>query len=137
MLSIKQLQENNPEFNARLKKTVIKYSVILFIGFSYLIFVLCTGIRIPCLFYEITGLKCPGCGISRMFVSLAKLDFAAAFKFNPFALITGPFVLLYFVLNEIEYVKNGNGRREKLKVFIYPELVAALIYAVIRNIFPI
>ena len=137
MLSIKRLQENNPEFNARLKKTVIKYSVILFIGFSYLIFVLCTGIRIPCLFYEITGLKCPGCGISRMFVSLAKLDFAAAFKFNPFALITGPFVLLYFVLNEIEYVKNGNGRREKLKVFIYPELVAALIYAVIRNIFPI
>ncbi len=116
---------------------MIKYSVILCIGVAYLIFVLRTGIRIPCLFYEITALKCAGCGISRMFVSLARLDIIAAFKYNPFVFITGPFVILYLCSSELEYVKHGSRNAQKWSVFIYTELFFALAYGVLRNIFPI
>jgi hypothetical protein len=41
------------------------------------------GIGIPCLFYRITGFQCPGCGNSRAALALLRLDFAAAFGYNP------------------------------------------------------
>ena len=122
---------------ARLKKTVIKYSVILGIAVAYLIFVLCTGLGIPCVFYEITGLKCPGCGISKMFISLVKLDFVSAFWHNPFLFITGPFLVAYLALGEIKYVRTGNNDMGKWEIFLWVELALALAYAVLRNIFPI
>lgn len=36
-----------------------------------------------CPFLLITGYPCPGCGITRAAFSLLRLDFAAAFSFNP------------------------------------------------------
>ena len=33
---------------------------------------------IPCVFNLITGYYCPGCGITRMFISIYKLDFYQA-----------------------------------------------------------
>ena len=77
MRLIRQLQISNSEVKKRLQKTLLKYAIVFAIALAYLIFVLCTGIGIPCIFYEITGLKCVGCGISRMLVSIVKLDFAA------------------------------------------------------------
>lgn len=41
------------------------------------------NIGIPCLFYELTGLQCPGCGNSRAALALARLDLPAAFCYNP------------------------------------------------------
>ncbi len=59
------------------------YAVILTIGSAYLLFILITGWGIPCLYHLTTGWLCPGCGISRMFLSLARGDIAAAFAYNP------------------------------------------------------
>lgn len=136
MLSTKQSTETATELKARLKGAVIKYSVILLVGIAYLVFVLCTGLRIPCPFYEITDLKCPGCGISRMFVSLARLDVIAAFKYNPFVFITGPLLVIYLVSSEIEYVKHGRESTKKWGALLYAELLLALAYGVLRNLFP-
>ena len=122
---------------ARLRKTVIKYSVILGIAAAYLIFVLCTGLGIPCLFYEITGLKCPGCGISKMFISLIKLDVVSAFWHNPFLFITGPFLVAYLAVSEVKYVRTGNNDMGKWEIFLWVEIALVLTYAVLRNIFPI
>lgn len=41
------------------------------------------GYSLPCLFYQITGLMCPGCGNSRAALALLRLDIAAAFSYNP------------------------------------------------------
>lgn len=41
------------------------------------------GIGIPCLFRSITGLECPGCGNTRAAFALLRLDFGAAFRYNP------------------------------------------------------
>lgn len=40
------------------------------------------GIGIPCLFYQVTGLQCPGCGNSRAVMALLRLDLAAALSYN-------------------------------------------------------
>lgn len=40
------------------------------------------GIGIPCLFYQITGWQCPGCGNSRAALALLRLDLKAALGYN-------------------------------------------------------
>ena len=128
---------SNPEIKARARRVVVKYSIILGVGVAYLIFFLCVGFGIPCVFREITGLKCPGCGISKMFVSLARLDFAAAFRHNPLIFTTGPFLPAYLVTSEIKYIRCGERNMDKWEIFLWVELALLLAYGVLRNIFPI
>lgn len=128
---------NNSELKKRLRKTAVKYSVILCIALAYLIFVQYTHRGIPCLFYKITGWKCVGCGISRMLISLVRLDFISAFWHNPFLFITGPFILAYLVCRDAKYVLRGNGQMGRWEIFIWIELFLAIAYGIARNIFPI
>jgi hypothetical protein len=137
MQSIRQLKDSNPEVSKRFYNIAIKYGIIFGIGLTYLFFVLLSGLRIPCVFYEFTGLKCPGCGITRMIVSLAKLNFTDAFGYNPFLFITGPFILIYLAISEIKYVLCGNRKIGKWEIFIPVELILAIAYGVLRNIYPI
>lgn len=39
--------------------------------------------ELPCLFVGLFGIPCPGCGITRAYIALFRLDFAAAFAYNP------------------------------------------------------
>ena len=41
-----------------------------------------SGLGLPCLFYQITGLMCPGCGNTRAALALLRLDIGAAFSYN-------------------------------------------------------
>lgn len=119
----------------RLKSTLIKYGVIFGIALAYLIFVLCTGLGIPCVFHAITKLECPGCGVTRMLISIVKLDFVSAFWYNPFLFITGPFLIAYLIACEVKFIKHGNRNMGKWQIFMYVELALALLYGILRNIF--
>ncbi|MBU1598589.1 DUF2752 domain-containing protein [bacterium] len=46
-----------------------------------------------CLFKEVTHIPCPGCGMTRAFLSLIKGEFWKALSFNP-----ASFLLLFFTL---------------------------------------
>ena len=137
MLSTRQLKDSNYEMLGRLRRVSIKYGIIFGIGLGYLFFILLSGLRIPCIFYEITGFKCPGCGVTRMIVSISRLEFAAAFRYNPFLFITGPLLLIYLAFSEIKYVLCGNRKMGKWEIFIPVELILAIAYGVLRNIYPI
>lgn len=65
--------------NVKRKKTK-KEIFLLLLGFL-LIAVLYFFFGCP--FYYFTGIPCPGCGTSRALMSLARLDFTAAFYFHP------------------------------------------------------
>ena len=125
------------ETKKRLKSTLIKYGIIFGVALAYLVFVLCTNVGIPCVFNLITGLKCPGCGISRMLMSIARLDFVSAFWYNPFLFITGPLIIAYIAASEVKFVKYGNRDMGKWQIFMWVELVLLLAYWVLRNIFSI
>ena len=119
----------------RLKSTLIKYGVIFGIALAYLIFVLCTGLGIPCVFHAITKLECPGCGVTRMLISIVKLDFISAFWYNPFLFVTGPFLIAYLIACELKFIKHGNRNMGKWQIFMYVELALALLNGLLRNIF--
>ena len=84
-----------------MKKRVYKLisiiiSIIILISIYYL-YLSKKGIVIPCLFYEVTGLYCPGCGLTRMLFSIIRLDFYQAFRYNPLIFIAMPFIILYLI----------------------------------------
>ena len=72
-----------------------------------------------------------------MIVSVARLDFAAAFGYNPFLFITGPLILVYLAFVEVRYILRGSTKAGKWILFIWAELILAVIYGVLRNIYPI
>ena len=56
---------------------------LLALGLCYAAFATATGLLIPCPFRAVTGLLCPGCGVSHLCLALLRLDFAAAWAANP------------------------------------------------------
>ena len=67
-----------------MRKAILKiYAGLAIAAAAYLLFFLITGSGIPCFYYSRYGYQCPGCGLSRMLLSLATLNIPAAFAFNP------------------------------------------------------
>jgi hypothetical protein len=88
-----------------------------------------------CPFHAMTGLNCPGCGITRGFNALFKGNILEALHFN--ALI--PFYLIifgYFVVSLLLVAGRGYGLSWNFFTpkLMYGFLIFALIYAVLRNL---
>ena len=63
-----------------MKKIKDAILTILAVAFVYTIFYI-TGIGCPIKF--LTGISCMGCGMTRAYLSLLRLDFAGAFRYHP------------------------------------------------------
>lgn len=116
--------------------TVLKYIISIFtIGILYALFVNITGIGIPCVFHLITGLKCPGCGVSRMCLSLLRLDFKKAFSYNQMIFILLPVFCVLVVIQIVRYIKYDQTKATKVQSTIYYIGIALLVvFGILRNI---
>ena len=109
--------------------------ILILISFLIVYFILSEllDVGIPCLFYEITGYYCPGCGITRLLFSFLKLDFYQAFRYNPLIfiliIITGIYWLVKFILK-----KFINISIEIPNYVYYILLVIVIIFGILRNI---
>lgn len=84
-----------------------------------------------CPFHKITGLFCPGCGVTRMILSIVKGDFYQAFRYNPLLFILIP-LFLFLVFNSIlKYKFLKKEKQEKIYIFI---IILLIIYGILRNI---
>lgn len=111
-------------------------SFIISIGVIILIYIVCliaTGAGIPCLIRKFTNLYCPGCGITRMFISLFSLNFYQAFRFNSLVFIYLIFYIIYMFINIIRaYLKKP---KLLLNNCVYITLIIiAIAFGVLRNI---
>ena len=124
----------NGEQKSRASKLVKKLAAALAVGLIYLIFVRVTGRHIPCVFYELSGKYCPGCGITRMFVALSRLDLAAAADYNLLALTLLPAAIAVGAVKSVRYIRRGECRGSKLETAAYVlVLVFGVVFAVLRN----
>ena len=64
------------------RKQLRTAGVFFLLGLAYYIVTQLTPLRIPCLFQKITGLACPGCGISHFCIRLLHLDLLGAAREN-------------------------------------------------------
>lgn len=111
------------------------FTCVLLAGFFYYFAVAIVKINVPCVFHELTGLLCPGCGITRMILSILRLDFYAAYGYNKCIFVTIPIIAYVFISSEINYVKNG--RRTLCGAAKYAaaaECILLLVFGVVRNL---
>ncbi len=90
----------------------------------------------PCAFRALTGLWCPGCGLTRGFHQLFNGDISSALSYNVFV----PLVLVAVVASWWGWVRSGWGRsaiawppviRQRAAVLVP---VALVVYGVLRNL---
>ena len=120
---------------SRLKKRLVTYICVLAAGVVYFIWIKLTGIGIPCIFHELTGWSCPGCGVTTLIMSVAagRLDLARAA--NPFLFFTWPLIVFFLVWNEIEVIKGKKFKADKIvQILLIAYIAALLIFGVTRNI---
>lgn len=120
----------------RIKKVISFNIILLVIFFGYYFLNTNFNISIECPFYKITGLFCPGCGITRCIFSIIKLDFKSAFNYNMLVFILLPFFIIYYIYTNYTYIYNKGNKliRNIPNYVIYILLFITISFGVLRNI---
>lgn len=92
-------------------------------------------LRPPCPLLALTGLYCPACGINRMFQALLRLDFSAAWRYNPAVLLLlGPLAAVLASLG-YRYVARTPFRPARWHMAaLWIMLLILLLFGVLRNL---
>ena len=87
-----------------------------------------TGLSIPCPVHALTGLLCPGCGVTRMCMALLALDFPAAWSANPVLLLLLPVLAALLVRLGLRYVKTGRSALSRVESALVWGMIAVLLF---------
>ena len=126
------------EAKHRLRRLLLQAGLILGIGLAYAVFAGLTGLSIPCPFHALTGLLCPGCGVTRMCLALLTLDLSAAWAANPVLLLLLPVLAALLIRQAMRYVKTGRStlsRRES--ALVWGMAAVLLLWGIARNLAPL
>lgn len=103
--------------------------MILLIVYSKLQF----DIGVVCPFKEILNIECPGCGGTRMAVSLLNLDIYQAIRYNAYVCITLPILAYVFIRQAYVFIFK-NQILDWLDKFLVIYAGGMVIFGVLRNI---
>jgi hypothetical protein len=84
------------------------------------------NIHIPCPFKHVTGFDCPGCGMTRLSLSLLEGDLYQAFRYNSLIFVLLPLFVLYYCLS-------AKGKKQSSEAVLYGMLVMTILFGVLRN----
>jgi len=84
-----------------------------------------------CQFRNLTGLDCPGCGLSRAFVSIAHGDLAAAWKYNAASLLVFALLLVQLPSRAVQIYRIRSG----LPAFRWPRTINVTLWIVVAALF--
>ena len=78
------------------------------LGVGVVLFLLAKhGSPVPCVFYELTGLRCPGCGNTRAVLALLHLDFQQMLRMNLLFPAEAGYMVWVFLYTARKYLKTG------------------------------
>lgn len=115
----------NAEQKARLNKVIRKILFFLCLGLAYYLLVTLTDIKITCPIKAITKKYCPGCGITRMFLDLAKGNLTNAADHNLLVLCLLPFGIVWGIYRAIAYIKS-----DKTDFYMWENIMLVIFYLI-------
>lgn len=122
------------EQKKRLWQLVKPLLEILLAGVIYVIVIKIIGFGIPCPIKLVTGKYCPGCGITRMFLAMLRLDFEAAYYANRLLFFLFPVIMVYGLIKGIQYIRTGNETRSTIEqIGIFLVCIVTIAFWVMRN----
>lgn len=113
-------------------KKILWSTVLLLFLILYLTLGSHFNILIPCPIKLITGLYCPGCGVTRMLIAILKGDFYGAFRYNPLLFISLPFFTFYYIESNLRKDYSIFYNHEKTLWIVL--IIIFLVYGILRNI---
>ena len=119
----------------KIRLSLVLFSLIVLVGFTYFLLIRFTGIIIPCFFFQLTGYYCPGCGVTRLFLSLFRFQLYQAFRYNPLVFCMLPFGF-YIILIEFKYWLYGCKTKSVPEFIWYILLVVTIGFGILRNLGP-
>lgn len=119
----------------RLKKLALILLTAFAVGIISAFIMIRFGWYLPCPFRAVTGYLCPGCGATRMSLSILQLDFESAFKYNGALFLSLPFIVYLIGALCYNYVQKGNlkvGKKTELLATVLAVLL--VVFGILRNI---
>lgn len=115
-----------------MKKKLIITLILFLLLIGYLILGNYFHFYIDCPIKKITGLYCPGCGITRMLSSILSFNFYQAFRYNPLLFISLP-IILFLLIESIITKKEPLYNKIPTKIWV-TIIIIFIFYGILRNI---
>lgn len=108
-------------------------TILLCAGLFYAKVLIPIGFHIPCIFRTITGLKCPGCGITGQALALLRGDLITAISCNYGIAFMSPFLVCLMILFARRYLMQTVISKLE-KHLANSLLIASFVWFFIRNL---
>ena len=119
----------------RLKKAFVIWGLLAVSAFTIYMILNKTGTYLPCPFRTVTGYLCPGCGVTRMLMSIGELDFARAFHYNMAVFLMLPVIIIILISMTVRYVRYNTMRpgrfQEKILILM---IIVLILFGILRNV---
>ncbi|MCR4830572.1 MAG: DUF2752 domain-containing protein [Pseudobutyrivibrio sp.] len=132
--NIENKGSDKTEIKKRLKQTIKGVAEIGVLFLLYILIFDLTGFGIPCVFRSITGLLCPGCGMTHALAATFHGNFSEAMHYNALSLTLFPILIIYLVIKLVQYVINGRDTFKPVEiVFLLVCMAVCFGYFILRN----
>ena len=122
---------------SRFLRVLLFWTGLFGAGITYGVVLRVTGVGIPCMFRLVTGLKCPGCGVSHMALRLMAGDIPGAFRENQAVFCLLPLGGILAGRCSVRYVRSGTKKLSRFENGMAVFMIVVLVgYGILRN-FPI
>ena len=118
------------------EKTILStLLLILLLLIIYIFIIKIFNIIIPCPINHFFHIDCPGCGLTRMFLSLLDGNIYSSFRYNMFMFLLLPIIFILFIDLIISIIIKKDSLIIKMPKYIYVVvLIFSLLFGIFRNI---
>ncbi len=124
----------NKFLKTKKSKRICASIALVLAGVLYYLQGIVTNFYVHCPIKFFTGLDCPGCGITRMFIALFQLDLAKAASANLGVFILAPVIGIVLVKNWLDWINDDYKENKIINMLTLVSVVLLLAWGVVRNL---